>query len=337
MNESSSRSALPRRRLGGLEVSCMGLGCMGMSEFYGSRDDAESTATIHAALDAGLNFLDTADAYGPHTNEVLVGRAIRGRRDEVVLATKFGYLRTPEEPTKKGFSGRAAYVKQACEGSLRRLGVETIDLYFQHRVDPETPIEETVGAMAELVKEGKVRFLGLSEAAPATIRRAHAVHPISAVQTEFSLWTRDVEDNGVLETCRELGIGFVGYSPLGRGFLTGQFQKTDDLPAGDYRHNQPRFQGENFDRNVVLVNKVKALAEAKGCTPAQLALAWVLARPEGIVPIPGTKRRKYLQDNIGAADVKLSADELREIESAFPKDATAGARYPESALATVNR
>lgn len=330
------RSALPRRRLGALEVSCMGLGCMGMSEFYGSRDDAESTATIHAALDAGLNFLDTADAYGPHTNEVLVGRAIRDRRNEVVVATKFGYLRTPEEPGKKGFSGRPEYIKSACEGSLRRLGIETIDLYFQHRVDPATPIEETVGAMAELVKEGKVRFLGLSEAAPGTIRRAHAIHPISALQTEYSLWTRDVEDNGVLETCRELGIGFVGYSPLGRGFLTAQFQKKDDLSAGDYRHNQPRFQNENFDRNLALANKVKSLAEAKGCTPAQLALAWVLANPAGIVPIPGTKRRRYLEDNLGAAEVKLSDADLREIEDAFPKNAAAGTRYPESALSTVN-
>jgi aryl-alcohol dehydrogenase-like predicted oxidoreductase len=283
-----------------------------------------------------LNFLDTADAYGPHINEMLVGNAIRGRRDEVVLATKFGFLRTPEEPARKGFSGRREYVKAACEGSLRRLGIDTIDLYYQHRVDPATPIEETVGAMSELVKEGKVRFLGLSEAAPATIRRAHAVHPITALQTEYSLWTRDVEDNAVLATCRELGIGFVAYSPLGRGFLTGQFQKKEDLPAGDYRHNQPRFQGDNFDRNFALVTKVKALAEAKGCTPAQLALAWVLARPEGIVPIPGTKRRKYLQDNIGAAALALGEAELREIENAFPKDATAGTRYPESALATVN-
>jgi aryl-alcohol dehydrogenase-like predicted oxidoreductase len=333
---SNLSSPLPRRHVGELEVSCLGLGCMGMSEFYGSRDDAESTATIRAALDAGLNFLDTADAYGPHTNEVLVGEAIRGRRNEVMIATKFGYLRTPEEPTKKGFSGRPEYVKAACEGSLRRLGVDMIDLYFQHRVDPATPIEETVGAMAELVEEGKVRFLGLSEAAAATIRRAHAVHPISAVQTEYSLWTREVEDNGVLATCRELGIGFVGYSPLGRGFLTGQFRKREDLPAGDYRHNQPRFQGDNFDRNFALVSKVSSLAEVKGCTPAQLALAWVLARPEGIVPIPGTKRRKFLHDNIGAASVTLSEAEMCEIEMAFPRDATAGARYPESALATVN-
>jgi aryl-alcohol dehydrogenase-like predicted oxidoreductase len=328
---------LPRRRLGSLEVSCLGLGCMGMSEFYGTRDDVESTATIHAAIDAGLNFLDTADAYGPHTNEVLVGQAIRDRRNEVVIATKFGYLRTPEEPSKKGFSGRREYVKSACESSLRRLGVDTIDLYFQHRVDPETPIEETVSAMAELVHEGKVRFLGLSEAAPATIRRAQTIHPISAIQTEYSLWTRDVEDNGVLAVCRELGIGFVGYSPLGRGFLTGGFQKKDDLPAGDYRHNQPRFQGENFDRNLALVKKVKSLADAKGCTPAQLALAWVLARPEGIVPIPGTKRRKYLQDNLDAVTVALIESDLREIESVFSKDAIAGARYPESALATVNK
>lgn len=335
--DTSTNPPLARRLLGKLEVSCLGLGCMGMSEFYGSRDDAESTATIHAALDAGLNFLDTADAYGPHTNEVLVGQAIKGRRDEVVIATKFGFLRTPEEPTKKGFSGRREYVKLACEGSLRRLGVETIDLYYQHRVDPATPIEETIGAMAELVQEGKVRFLGLSEAAPATIRRAHAVHPISAVQTEYSLWTRDPEDNGVFAVCQELGIGFVGYSPLGRGFLTGQFQKKTDLPAGDYRHNQPRFQEENFEQNLALVSKIQKLAEAKGCTPAQLALAWVLARPEGIVPIPGTKRQKYLQENIDAVALKLSEADLREIESAFPKGATAGTRYPEAGLATVHQ
>ncbi|HEX2751298.1 MAG TPA: aldo/keto reductase, partial [Verrucomicrobiales bacterium] len=316
-------------------VSATGLGCMGMSEFYGSRDDAESTATIHAALDAGLTLLDTADAYGPHTNEVLVGKAIRGRREEVVIATKFGYLRTPEEPAKKGFSGKPAYVKAACEASLRRLGIETIDLYYQHRVDPETPIEETVGAMAELVREGKVRFLGLSEAAPETIRRAAAVHPIAALQTEYSLWTRDVETDGVLAVCRERGIGFVAYSPLGRGMLAGQIKSPDDLEPGDNRRNNPRFQDDNFASNLALVEAVKTLASAKGCTPAQLALAWVLAQGDDIVPIPGTKRRDRLAENLAAVTLTLTKNELDTLSSAFPPSAVHGTRYPAAALATV--
>ncbi len=328
---------LSKRSLGSLEVSCLGLGCMGMSEFYGTRDDAESVATIHRVLDAGLTFLDTSDAYGPHTNEVLVGEAIRGRRDEVVLATKFGFLRDPSDPMRKGFSGKPDFVRAACEGSLSRLGVETIDLYYQHRVDTETPIEETVGAMAALVGAGKVRHLGLSEAAPETIRRAHAVHPITAVQTEYSLWTRDVEDNGVLATCRELGIGFVPYSPLGRGMLTGQIRRFEDLSPDDYRRNNPRFQGENFARNLALVARVEELAREKGCTPAQLALAWVLAQGGDIVPIPGTKRRKYLDENLGATAVTLSAGDLQRIDAAFPKDAAAGTRYAASGMTVVHR
>ena len=308
---------------------------MGMSEFYGTRDDAESTATIHAALDAGLTLLDTADAYGPHTNEVLVGKAIRGHREEVVIATKFGYLRTPEDPAKKGFSGKPEYVKAACEASLRRLGIDTIDLYYQHRVDTETPIEETVGAMAELVREGKVRFLGLSEAAPDTIRRAAAVHPIAALQTEYSLWTRDVETDGVLAVCRDLGIGFVAYSPLGRGMLTGQIKSPDDLEPGDNRRNNPRFQGENFASNLALVEAVKTLASAKGCTPAQLALAWVLAQGDDIVPIPGTKHRDRLAENLAASTLTLTKAEIETLSSAFPPSAVQGTRYPAAALATV--
>ncbi len=310
---------------------------MGMSEFYGTRDDAESTATILRALEAGLNFLDTSDAYGPHTNEVLVGKAIQGRRHEVVLATKFAYLRDPNDPSKKGISGKPEYVKEACEASLRRLGVEVIDLYYQHRVDPNTPIEETVGAMAELVREGKVRHLGLSEAAPETIRRAHAVHPIAALQTEYSLFTRDVEENGVLATCRELGIGFVPYSPLGRGLLTGQLRKAEDLTAGDYRLNNPRFQGDNFARNVELVAGVEKLSAEKGCTPAQVALAWVLAQGTDIVPIPGTKRRRYLEENLGAAAIALSPDDLQRLAQALPPGVSAGSRYPAAALSTVHR
>jgi aryl-alcohol dehydrogenase-like predicted oxidoreductase len=324
------------RQLGrsGLAVSAMGLGCMGMSEFYGQGDEAESIATIHRALDLGVRFLDTADMYGPFTNEVLVGKAIRGRRDEVVLATKFGIVRSAD-PAVRSISGKPDYVQSACEASLKRLGVDTIDLYYQHRVDPATPIEDTVGAMKRLVEQGKVRHLGLSEAAPDTLRRACKVHPITALQTEYSLWSRDPED-GVLAACRELGIGFVAYSPLGRGFLTGQIQRFEDLAADDFRRHSPRFQGENFQRNLDLVKHIEAIAKEKGCTPAQLALAWVLAQGDDIVPIPGTKRRKYLEENAGALDVHLTADDLRRIDEVAPKGAAAGERYPAAAMATLN-
>jgi aryl-alcohol dehydrogenase-like predicted oxidoreductase len=309
---------------------------MGMSEFYGEYDDEESIATIHRALDLGTTFFDTADMYGPHTNEQLLGRALRGHRENVVIATKFGILRDPARPDHRGVSGKPDYVHKACDGSLRRLGLEVIDLYYQHRVDPDTPIEETVGAMAELVRKGKVRFLGLSEAGAETIRRAHAVHPITALQSEYSLWTRDPEKE-VLGVCRELGIGLVPYSPLGRGFLTGQIKRFEDLPEDDYRRTSPRFQGENFERNLALVKRVEEIAREKKCTAAQLALAWVLAQGDDIVPIPGTKRRKYLQENVGALDVALTNKDLARIDEVAPQEAVAGARYPNWAMKAVNR
>lgn len=327
---------MEQRTLGksALAVSAIGLGCMSMSNVYGKGDDAESIAVVHRALDLGVNFLDSSDMYGWGQNEELLGRALRGKRDGVVLATKFGNLRKPDGTA--GVNGRPEYVPQACEASLKRLGVDSIDLYYQHRVDPNTPIEDTVRAMAELVKEGKIRYIGLSEAAPQTLRRAAKVHPITALQTEYSLWTRDPEDE-VLPTCRELGIGFVAYSPLGRGFLTGQFKRFEDLAADDYRRLSPRFQGENFQKNLELVSRVEAIAKEKGCTPARLALAWVLAQGEDIVPIPGTKRRKYLEDNVGALNVQLTPEDLRRLDEIFPHGAAAGPRYPEAMMKVVNQ
>jgi aryl-alcohol dehydrogenase-like predicted oxidoreductase len=328
------------RQLGtnGPQVSAIGLGCMGMTDFYTTGTDTkEAIATLHRALELGVTLLDTADMYGPHTNEELIGQAIRGKRDHVFIASKFGFVRDASDPTARGVNGSPEYIRSAIDGTLKRLGIETLDLYYQHRIDPQVSVEESVGAMAELVKAGKVRYLGLSEASASTLERAHKVHPISALQTEYSLWSRDSEENGSLETCRRLGIAFVPYSPLGRGFLTGTLKSPDDFAADDYRRSSPRFQGENFAKNLLLVEKVQKLAAEKGVSAGQLALAWVLAQGNDIVPIPGTKRRKYLEENVAALAIKLSQNELQALKDLFPTDAIAGKRYSDSSLKLVNQ
>lgn len=318
------------------KVSALALGCMGMSDMYGPRDDVESTSTIHAALDAGVNFIDTADMYGPHTNEVLVGNAIRERRDDVFLATKFGIVRDPNDPQKRGIDGRPEYVKASCEASLKRLGVDIIDLYYQHRIDVKVPVEETVGAMKELVEQGKVRYIGLSEASAQTIQRAHAVHPISAVQTEFSIWSRDAEDDGIISCCRELGILFVAYSPLGRGFLTGTIKSYDDFAPDDFRRHAPRFQGANFKLNLEIVEKLKQMAVERQATTAQLALAWVMAQGEHIIPVFGTKKPRYVEENLKALELEMTTDDLKAIETIAPQSAFSGTRFPEAMMKLVN-